>query len=145
MHRLLVIHGPNLNLLGKREPEIYGTTSLEQINQFIQQLAKQLDVEVKIFQSNSEGEIVDEIHQAMDWADGILINPGGLTHYSVVLRDAVAASGLPTVEVHLSNLHAREQFRQTSVIASVCAGQIQGFGAESYLLGLRALAKILEK
>lgn len=145
MHRLLVVHGPNLNLLGKREPEVYGTVSLEEINQSIQQLAKQLAVEVKIIQSNSEGEIVDEIHKAIEWTDGILINPGGLTHYSVVLRDAVAAAALPTVEVHLSNLHTREKFRQTSVIAAACLGQIHGFGAESYLLGLRALAKILEK
>lgn len=137
--QIFVIHGPNLNLLGQREPGVYGTLTLEAINAKIRQWAEDHSVKVRIFQSNHEGAIIDEIHQAAQTADGIVINPGAYTHYSYAIRDAVAAVKLPTVEVHLSNVHAREQFRHTSVIAPVCAGQIAGFGHMSYLLGLEAL------
>jgi len=140
--RILVIHGPNLNLLGTREKQVYGTVTLPEIDQALQALAKELGVELKVMQSNHEGEIVSAIHAAMGQSDGLLINPGAYTHTSVAIRDAVAGTGLPCVEVHLSNIHAREEFRQHSFIAPVAKGQIAGFGMHSYLLGLRAIAQL---
>jgi len=137
--KILVLHGPNLNLLGLREPEIYGHTTLDEINRSIETTAEKEGVEVRAIQSNHEGTLVDEIQQAREWADGILINPGGYTHTSVAIRDAIAAVGLPTVEAHLSNVHAREELRHHSYIAPVALGQISGFGPSSYLLGLQAL------
>lgn len=135
----LVIHGPNLNLLGVREPGIYGVDTLETINQLLRELAMELGGTVTIIQSNHEGVLVDAIQSAPGTANGILINPAAYTHTSVAIRDALAAVGLPTVEVHLSNIHRREDFRRHSYIAPVAAGQISGFGRHSYLLGLRAL------
>ncbi|WP_460595682.1 type II 3-dehydroquinate dehydratase [Geomonas sp. Red276] len=143
--RVLVLHGPNLNLLGVREPGIYGSTTLEEINRSLAVLAAEFGVEIRTLQSNSEGALVDAIQGAMDDCQGILINPAAYTHTSVALRDAIAATGLPAVEVHLSNIHSREAFRQHSYIAPVAVGQISGFGPDSYLLGLRALIKRLEK
>jgi 3-dehydroquinate dehydratase-2 len=140
--RTLVIHGPNLNLLGTREKEVYGTVTLAEIDQDLRALAKDLGLELEILQSNHEGEIVSAIHAAMGKVQGILINPGAYTHTSVAIRDAVAGAGLPCVEVHLSNIYAREEFRQHSFIAPVAKGQIAGFGKQSYLLGLRALAQL---
>ena len=137
--KILVIHGPNLNLLGTREPEVYGSITLEDINQRLLTYAADEGIEVRTFQSNHEGAIIDAIHQAVGWADGLVINPGAYTHYSYAIRDAIAAIGLPTVEVHLSNVQAREDFRRLSVIAPVCLGQIAGFGWQSYVLGLEAL------
>lgn len=139
MTQVLILHGPNLNLLGTREPDVYGQTSLSEIDDAIRLAAAEANCKVHIQQSNHEGVLIDAIHEAMDYADGALINPGAFTHYSYALRDAIAASGLPVVEVHLSNVHAREQFRRKSVIAPVCLGQIAGFGWRSYLLGLQAL------
>jgi 3-dehydroquinate dehydratase II len=140
---ILVLHGPNLNLLGLREPGIYGSASLLDVNQMLQQMATQLGVNVTAFQSNHEGALIDQIHGALDRHQGILINPGGYTHTSVALRDAIAGVNLPTVEVHLSNIHKREAFRQHSYIAPVAIGQISGFGIDSYRFGLEALVRHL--
>jgi 3-dehydroquinate dehydratase II len=144
--KILVLHGPNLNLLGTREPAVYGCQTLADIDAALCVLGQELGAEVVTFQSNYEGALIDRIHQArLDGISGLLINPGGYTHTSVALRDALAGVSLPTVEVHLSNIHAREQFRHHSYIAPVVAAQICGFGAESYLLALRGILSILKK
>ena len=145
MTKILVIHGPNLNLLGTREPQIYGGESLEVINKNIQARAKELELEIRIIQSNSESDIVNAIHEAAEWAQGIVINPAAYTHYSVAIRDALAAVGLPAVEVHLSNVHAREDFRHKSLTAPVVTGQIMGFGGDGYVLGLDALKRFIAR
>lgn len=142
--KVLVLHGPNLNLLGTREPEIYGTTTLAEIDTELARLGKERGAEVRSAQSNVEGELVDQIQRAKGWADAIVINPGGYTHTSVAIRDAIEAVGLPTIEVHLSNLHAREDFRARSITAARCVGQISGFGAQSYYLGLDAALSRVE-
>lgn len=141
--KILVLHGPNLNLLGTREPGVYGTTTLVGINSTLAELAVQFGVTVDFFQSNSEGALIDAIQGAAASHDGILINPAAYTHTSIALRDAIAAVGLPVVEVHLSNIHSREAFRHQSFIAPVAVGQIAGFGPDSYLLGLEALVRHL--
>lgn len=145
MASILVIHGPNLNLLGQREPGIYGGTTMAQIDARLLELGSELGVAVTTFQSNHEGAIVDRIHEAWGQHDAIVINPGAYTHYSIAIRDAIAAVALPVVEVHLSNVYKREEFRHTSVIAPVAVGTIAGFGAESYYLGLRAAVQSLAK
>lgn len=141
--RILVINGPNLNLLGDREKENYGEITLEAINNDLKTLAVEMGVEIDFFQSNTEGELVDKIQQAKGTFDGIIINPAAYTHTSIALRDALLAVKIPTVEVHLSNIHAREEFRKTSFTAPVCIGQIAGFKKESYLLALRAIVNYL--
>jgi 3-dehydroquinate dehydratase-2 len=142
--KILIIHGPNLNLLGDREVDTYGKTSLEEINNKLAELAKELKIEIETYQSNVEGEIVNKIQSARQKFNVLIINPGGYTHYSVAIRDAIAAVRIPAVEVHLSNIYAREEFRHKSVIAPVAAGQISGFGINSYLLGLRAAVGLLK-
>lgn len=141
--KILVLHGPNLNLLGTREPETYGSLTLNEIDEKLIELGKSLGAEVTCQQSNHEGVLIDALHAARDWAAGVIFNPGGFTHTSVALRDAVAAIGIPVVEVHLSNVYARERFRRHSLLSAVCKGKITGFGWGSYLLGLRALVDIL--
>jgi 3-dehydroquinate dehydratase II len=141
---ILLLHGPNLNLLGTREPDVYGSLSLDDINARIQSAGREIGIEVRCLQSNHEGALIDALHDARAWASGVLLNPGGYTHTSVALRDAIAAIGIPVVEVHLSNVYAREEFRHKSLISAVCKGKISGFGWHSYWLGLMALKEILE-
>ena len=143
-HQIQVIHGPNLNLLGTREPEIYGETSLDDVNADLTSIAKERGADVEFFQSNHEGALIDRIQEAISWADGILINPGGLTHTSVALRDALAATELPIVEVHVSNVFAREEFRHHSWLSPLAKGIICGFGAKGYSLALDAMADIID-
>lgn len=143
--KILVLHGPNLNFLGIREPEVYGRVTLDQINQRLLEIATELQVEIEIIQSNHEGVLVDQIQQALEEYDGILLNPGAYTHTSVALRDALAAVKLPAIEVHLSNIYARETFRSKSFTAPVVIGQICGLGPDSYYWGLRALVKLIRE
>lgn len=143
--KILVLHGPNLNFLGKREPEVYGRTTLDEINRELQTLAQKEGVEVRCFQSNHEGALIDTLQGAASWADAVVFNPAAYTHTSVALRDTIAALNVPTVEIHLSNIHAREPFRRHSLIAEVAAGQILGFGAQSYKLGLEAAIQLAKK
>jgi len=144
-HHILILHGPNLNLLGSREPQYYGKTTLESVNAMLEEEAARQNAELRILQSNHEGALVDALHQAIGWADGALINAGAYTHTSIALHDALRAAAFPAVEVHLSNIYAREPFRHHSCIAPVCLAQVSGFGAQSYLLALRGLICHLEK
>lgn len=145
MKKIAIIHGPNLNLLGSREPEVYGNRDFASLNEDLEKKAGQLGVEVAIFQSNHEGELVDYIQEIAADFDGLVINPGGLTHYSIVLRDALAASRLPVVEVHISNIYQREEFRHRSVIAPIAVGQISGLGPAGYLFALEAVYRKIKK
>jgi 3-dehydroquinate dehydratase-2 len=146
LSKILVIHGPNLNLLGEREEDVYGLTTLDEINEQLQKNASEENVEIDFFQSNHEGEIVDKIGVSKkENVNAILINPAAYTHTSVAIRDAIAAVKVPTIEVHLSNVYAREEFRHTSLIAPVAHGQISGFGVDSYMLGLKATINLLQQ
>lgn len=143
MIEIAVIHGPNLNMLGRREPEIYGSRNIDELNKTLEKYAESLKIGITIFQSNHEGEIVDFIHEGYNKFRGIVINPGGLTHYSIVLRDALIAVKIPVIEVHISNIYQREEFRHKSVIAPVAVGQITGLGTDAYFYGLEAITKIV--
>ena len=140
--KILVLHGPNLNLLGTREPEVYGSMALADINDKLIELGRELSVEVTCEQSNHEGALIDILHEARTWANGVVFNPGAYTHTSIALRDAISGIQIPVVEVHLSNVYAREEFRHVSMISAVCKGKITGFGWKSYTLGLRALVEM---
>jgi len=142
--KILVLHGPNLNLLGTREPEVYGSTTLAEINEKLIAQGLAAGVEVRCLQSNHEGALIDALHDARAWANGVIFNPGGYTHTSVALRDAISAISIPVIEVHLSNVYAREGFRHTSTISAVCKGKIVGFGWRSYTLALTALIEMLQ-
>ena len=139
MLNVLVLHGPNLNLLGTREPDVYGNDTLADIDSQLTTLAEELKITIRIKQSNSEEVLIESLHSSREWANGVLFNPGAFTHTSVALRDAIAAIDIPVVEIHLSNIHARESFRRDSLLAPVCLGSISGFGTTSYMLGLQAL------
>lgn len=140
MSKILVVNGPNLNLLGKREPQVYGTSSLDKLNKRLEQMATELNTELVFFQSNHEGELIDFIHREAPNADGLVINPGALTHYSYALRDAISAVDIEAVEVHMSNIYGREEFRRKSVIAPVCQGTLAGFGFYGYAMALSYFA-----
>ncbi|RJP49685.1 MAG: type II 3-dehydroquinate dehydratase [Anaerolineaceae bacterium] len=142
--KILILHGPNLNLLGTREPEVYGSMTLNDINEKMIALGKELGADVTCLQSNHEGALIDALHDARTWAAGVVFNPGGYTHTSVALRDAISAIAIPVIEAHLSNVYAREEFRQTSMISAVCKGRVTGFGWRSYELGLRGLLEIVK-
>jgi 3-dehydroquinate dehydratase-2 len=143
--KILVLHGPNLNLLGTREPEVYGSMTLADIDEKLKEMGRELGVVVTSLQSNHEGALIDALHDARTSVDGVIFNPGGYTHTSVALRDAIAAIGIPVVEVHLSNVYAREEFRNKSLVSAVCAGKISGLGWRSYTLALRALVEMLDE
>ncbi len=141
--KILLLHGPNLNLLGTREPGVYGSMTLDNINEKMIALGKELGAEIKCLQSNHEGALIDALHDARMWAGGVVFNPGGYTHTSVALRDAISAIVIPVIEVHLSNVYAREEFRHTSLVSAVCKGKVSGFGWRSYDLGLRGLVNLI--
>jgi len=144
MKSILILHGPNLNLLGQREPETYGSLTLAEVNKKLSDAAQDLGVEIQAKQSNIEGELINALHDAQEWAAGIVFNPGAYTHTSVALRDAIAGITIPVIEVHISNVYAREEFRHTSLIAPVCVGKITGFGWRSYLYALQELTQLTD-